>query len=172
MSSPIVRYVSQAMAEPHVITALVDKRARIDGEIKMRRYQIARLEMELAHLDAVIKMFQPSYDIAKIATKRTFGKNPAGVPKGAGGRHALSTLREAGEPLTANDIAGRVLVKLGKEDSPEARRMLAATIVSTFSRRKDGAVQYDASTHPGKWKIGERNQKPLSLVVQKTDSPQ
>lgn len=46
-------YVSQAMAETHVISALVDKRARLDGEIQMRRYQIARLEMELAHVDAV-----------------------------------------------------------------------------------------------------------------------
>jgi hypothetical protein len=141
------------MAETHVISALVDKRARIDGEIKMRRYQITRLEMELAHIDAVIRMFRPNYDISKIATKRSFGKNPAGVPKGAGGRHALSVLREAGEALTANDIAGRVLVKLGKTDTPEARQMLAATIVSTFSRRKDGAVKYDASTHPGRWSL-------------------
>ncbi len=141
------------MAETHVISGLVEKRARIDGEIKMRRYQITRLEMELAHIDAVIRMFRPNYDISTIATKRSFGKNPAGVSKGAGGRHALSVLREAGEPLTANDIAGRVLVKLGKEDTPEARKMLANTIVSTFSRRKDGAVRYDASDYPGKWSL-------------------
>ena len=32
------------MKETHVISALVDKRARIDGEIQMRRYQIARLK--------------------------------------------------------------------------------------------------------------------------------
>lgn len=141
------------MAESHVISALVDKRARLDGEIKARRYQIMRLEVELAHVDAVIRMFRPSYDIDKIATKRSFGKNPAGVPKSAGGRQALTVLREAGVPLTANEIAGRVLAALGKPDSEEARKMLAATIVSTFSRRRDGAVAYDASTHPGRWSI-------------------
>lgn len=141
------------MADTHVISALVDKRARIDGEIKMRRYQITRLEMELAHIDAVIRMFRPSYDIAKIATKRSFAKNPAGVPKSAGGRYALSVLREAGGPLTANEIAGRVLAKLKKEETPEARKMMAAAIVGTLSRRKDGAVKYDASTHPGRWSI-------------------
>ena len=151
------------MTDTHVMSALKDKRARIDGEIKMRRYQITRLEMELAHIDAVIRMFSPSYDISKIATKRSFAKNPAGVPRGAGSRHALSVLREAGEPLTANDIAGRVLVKLGKADTPEARQMLAATIVSTFSRRKDRAVSYDASTHPGRWTVGQLLAAPLPL---------
>lgn len=148
-----MRYVSHTMTETHVISALVEKRARLDGEIKARRFQIARLEMEMAHVDAVIRMFKPGYEIDKIATKRSFGKNPAGVPKGAGSRHALSVLREAGEALTANDIAGRVLVKLGKVDTPEARQMLAASIVSTFSRRKDRAVKYDASTHPGRWTL-------------------
>lgn len=151
------------MADPHVISALVDKRARIDGEIKMRRYQITRLEMELAHVDAVIRMFRPDYDIDKIASKRSFAKNPAGVPKGTGSRHAMSVLREAGEPLTANDIAGRVLVKLGKVDTPEARQMLATTIVSTFSRRKDGAVKYDAATHPGRWTVGRLATAPRQL---------
>jgi hypothetical protein len=141
------------MAESHVISALVEKRARIDGEIKSRKFQIMRLELELAHIDAVIKMFRPTYDIASIATKRSFSKNPAGVPRGAGGRHALDILRQSGAALTANEIAGRVLAKLGKEDSDESRKMLACTIVSTLSRRKDGAVVYDASTTPGRWKL-------------------
>lgn len=143
------------MAETHVISALTDKRARIDGEIKARRYQIMRLELELAAIDTTIRMFRPSYDIDKIATKRSFGKNPAGVPKGAGSRHAMTVMREAGAPLTANEIAGRVLAKLDKPDTPEARKMLAATIVSTFTRRKDGAVIYDARTQPGRWSIAQ-----------------
>ena len=116
------------MAETHVISALVDKRARLNGEIKARRFQIMRLEVELAHVDAVIKMFSPGYDIDKIATKRSFSKNPAGVPKGAGGRYALTILREAGEPLTALEIAERVLERLGKLNTPEARKMLAGLL--------------------------------------------
>ncbi|MEO8722231.1 MAG: hypothetical protein ABI395_01735 [Sphingobium sp.] len=147
------------MAETHVISALVDKRGRIDGEIQARRYQIMRLELELAHVDAVIKMFRPNYDIDKIATKRSFAKNPAGVPKSSGGRHALSILREAGAPLTANEIAGRVLAKLKKEDTSESRKMLACTIVSTLSRRKDGAVVFDTSTVPGRWSLRQHDSR-------------
>lgn len=141
------------MTDTHVISALVDKRARLDGEIKARRYQIMRLEIELAHVDAVIRMFNPSYDISKIATKRSFGKNPAGTKKGAGSREALTVLREAGEPLTASEIARRVLEKQKKAATPDAVRMLAATIHGTFSRRKDGAVKLDASVYPGMWSL-------------------
>ena len=141
------------MTDTHVISALVDKRARIDGEIKMRRFQIMRLEIELAHVEHVIKMFQPSYDISKIATKRSFVKNPAGTPRGSGSREALTVLREAGEPLTCNDIARRVLAKQGRADTPETRGMLANTIASTFSRRRDGAVVLDASSYPARWSL-------------------
>ena len=141
------------MADPHVISALVDKRARIDGEIKMRRFQITRLEMELAHVDAVIRMFRPSYDIAKIATKRTFGKNPAGTRKGDGVRMALTVLRESREPLTTNEIAACILVKLGKPSCPEALAMLAGNIQANFSRRTDGAVRLDATVYPGRWNL-------------------
>lgn len=71
------------MAETHVMSALIDKRARIDGEIKNRRFQIMLLEAQRAQVDAVIQMFRPGYDVNAILPKRSFGKNPAGVPKGA-----------------------------------------------------------------------------------------
>lgn len=151
------------MADTHVISALVDKRARLDGEIKMRRYQITRLEMEMAHIDAVIRMFQPSYDIAKIATKRTFGKTPAGTRKGDGIRMALTVLREAGELLTTTEIASRVLAKLGKPDNPESTAMLATNIKANFSRRRDGAVRLDATTYPGRWAMGRSVTAPRLL---------
>lgn len=145
------------MTETHVISALVDKRARVAGAIAVRRFQIMRLEIELAQLDAVIRMFKPDYDVEAILPKRSFGKNPAGVPKGAGGRYALTVMREAGEPLTASEIAERVLAKLGKPITPEAKGMLANTITSTLSRRKDGAAVYDASVYPGRWRLALRS---------------
>lgn len=119
------------MAETHVLSALIDKRARIDGEIRNRRFQIMSLEVERAHVDATIKMFRPGYDLESILPKRSFGKNPAGVPKGTGSRHALSVLRECGSPLTANEIAGRVLAKLGEENSSKDARSYHCQYVLT-----------------------------------------
>lgn len=148
------------MAETHVISALVDKRARIDGEIQMRRYQIARLEMELAHIDAVIRMFRPGYDIAKIATKRTIERSKTGTARGSGVREALTILREAGEPLTSRDIAERILAKRGEAVCPDTVARIANNIHGTLSRRKDGAVSLDATTYPAKWMVGRPRAAP------------
>jgi hypothetical protein len=144
------------MAETHVIFALVEKRARVDGLIHNRRYQMMLLEMELAHLDPVIKMFNASYDIEAILPKRSFGKNPAGVPKGSGGRHAIKILRETGLALTAVEIAERSLTKLKRETTKGAVTMMASAIHSSLTRRKDGAAKFDATSHPGKWYLAPR----------------
>ena len=155
MPSPVM--VKGAMTETHVVSALLDKRARIDGEIANRRFQIMRLEVERAALDAVLRMFKADYDPSSVLPKRSFSKNPAGVKKGTGSREALTELRLAGQFLTAGELAERVLARLGKVASPEARGMLANTIVSTFSRRRDGAVVYDASSYPGRWGLATWN---------------
>ncbi len=123
------------------------------GEVANRRFQIWRMEGEIRQIDAVIKMFKPGYDVEAILPKVTFRKNPAGTPKGAGGRYAYTVLREAGEPLEGREIARRVLGKLQKPETDKAIDMLAATIHSTFTRRKDGAVAFDASTWPGTWRL-------------------
>lgn len=113
--------------------------------------------MERAHLDAVIRMFNPSYDIESILPKKSFAKNPAGVPKGAGGRYALSVLREAGEPLATREVAQRVLVKLKKPITDESLTMLASAIHSTLSRRRDGAATFYADSYPGLWGLTQWN---------------
>jgi len=143
------------MGDTYVISALVEKRARLMGEALNRRFQILRIENEICHIDAVIKMFRPDYDLEAILPKVTNRKNPAGTPRGSGSRHAFTVLREAGMPLETRDIAVRVLGKLHKPVTDKAINLLAATIHSTFSRRKDGAVVFDARTQPGKWRLAQ-----------------
>lgn len=146
-----LRYVAQTMTDTHVMSALKDKRARMDGEIQMRRFQIMRLEIEMAHVDAVIRMFQPGFDPSRIATKRTITRSGAGTVRGAGTREALTILRQTGEALTSRDIANRILTKHGKQPGGEDSDRLANTIHASLSRRKDGAITFDASVYPGKW---------------------
>ena len=141
------------MADTHVISALVNKRGRLDGEIQMRRYQISRLEMELAHIDAVIRMFKPGYDISKIATKRSVERSQAGTAKGSGTREALTILREAGEPLSCRDIAERILARRKEEPDADTISRLANNIHGSFSRRRDGVLQVDITTQPATWRI-------------------
>lgn len=147
------------MADTHVISALVDKRARLDGEIQMRRYQISRLEMELAHIDAVIRMFKPDYDISKIATKRSIQRSKAGTARGSGTREALTILREAGEPLACRDIAERILAKRKEKPDTDTINRLANNIHGSFSRRRDEVLQVDITAQPATWRITHQRNK-------------
>ena len=141
------------MAETHVVFALKEKRARVAGALDRAQLLVLRLRNDLAAVDQCIKLFKPEIDPAAIPAKTTFGKNPAGLPKGAGGRLALDVLRETGEAFDCQELARRVLVRLGKEPTSTALRMLGVTIHSTFSRTKRAPVTYDSSTWPGKWRL-------------------
>jgi hypothetical protein len=141
------------MVEKHVISALVERRARIDGELKKKQLEVMRLKSELATLDSCILMFKADYKVESIKPKVTFGKNPAGVPKGTGSRKALDVLRESGEALSASELARRVLEAMGRDTGKKAVLMLAKTIHSSFSRQRNPVVKFERKSWPGKWRL-------------------
>lgn len=138
------------MAQTHAISALLDKRARKLGEIRANKFQAMRLKMELAQIDAVIRMFRPDQDV-EVKAVTTFGKSPAALPKGTGTRIALDILRETGQPHTAEELATAVLIRSGKEPDPVSVAMMGKAIHSSFSRAKKPLAVYDRGTWPGKW---------------------
>jgi hypothetical protein len=139
--------------EKHVISALVERRARVAGELEKKQLEVMRLKSELASLDSCILMFKSDYKISSIKPKATFGKNPASVPKGTGSRKALDILRESGEAVSASELARRVLERLGRDTGDKAVLMLAKTIHSSFSRQRHPVVKFDRKSWPGKWRL-------------------
>ena len=141
------------MTESHVVHALKEKRARLAGDLKAAQGRVAQIRADLAAVDACLRIFRADVAPEQITPKVTLGKNPAAVPKGSGGRYALDVLRETSGAFTCEELAIQVLMRLGKEPTPEAVAMLGKTIHSTFSRSRRGMVQYDRSTWPGKWTL-------------------
>lgn len=142
------------MPEKHVVSALVERRARVAGDLKQAELRVEALKADIAAIDACILMFKADYKIDSIPTKVTNDKNPAALPKGTGSRRALEILRRAGEPLTAPELARRILVSMERETTDRAVDMLAKTIHSSFKRQRNPVVEYDrASTWPGKWRL-------------------
>ena len=141
------------MPEKHVVSALVERRARVAGDLRKMQLRVMALKADLSAIDACIRMFKADYDAATVAPKVTLEKNPAALPKGAGSRFALDVLRKSDEALTAPELARRVLVSMDRETSDKAVDMLAKTIHSSFTRQRDPVVTYDRSTWPGKWKL-------------------
>jgi hypothetical protein len=142
------------VAEKHVVSALIERRARLAGELRAKQAEVLRLKRALESLDVCIGMFKDGYQPQEITAKVTLGKNPAKLQKGAGYRAALTILRETGMAFTAPELAALALRRLGKEPSEPAITMLAKTIHSSFSRQKNPVVAYDrSSTWPGKWRL-------------------
>lgn len=140
------------MAETHVISALLDKRARILGQIKAARFTIMRLQMELAHVDSVIRMFKPEQDLEAVKPKATAVRSNL-LPKGAATCSAMEILRETGEALTAEQLATAVLIRAGLEVEPRSVELLGKSIHSSLRRQRHPIASYDRGTWPGKWTI-------------------
>jgi hypothetical protein len=57
------------MAEPHVLSALVSRRAELTGEIEGLECQDDQLRADLLHIEAAIRIFAPDYRPNEIRPK-------------------------------------------------------------------------------------------------------
>jgi hypothetical protein len=90
----------------------------------------------MQHVEAVIKMLDPGYNLARIAIKRRTA-NPW-FKRGTLYRKALDVLRTATEPMTATDIAQAVLAANKVTDADtKAVQVLSQGILASL-RNHDG----------------------------------
>ena len=139
------------MAETHVLSALKEKRARLAGELKKTQVRVMALRVDLGCVERCLEIFGADPQI--IEAKVTFGKSPAGLPKGAGTRTALEILRETGQALSSQELAASVLQRHGRPLEPRSFEMMVKAIHGNFSRRTDGIVTFSRDTYPGKWRL-------------------
>lgn len=140
------------MIEPAVLTALKDKRARLAFDLKEAELRVVALRTDLASVDRCLQIFGADIDPKTIKPKATLDKTPW-LPKGAGTRTALEILRETGEAMSTPELAACILQRYGKPLEARALTLLVRTIQGNFSRRRDGIVEFDRSTYPGKWRL-------------------
>src|SRR5437762_7568770 len=98
------------MADPHVITALVKRRAVLAGQIEATHEALRKMILGLENLDATIVQFDPSYHVEAIRPK-AFRPPKDWSNRGEMTRIILSILIQAAEPLTTRDIALQLLVE-------------------------------------------------------------
>jgi hypothetical protein len=132
------------MAESLVVTGLVTKRGELAGEVEHHRRELQRLADELGHVDATIRLFDPSYDLSTIRTRKR-GHRHQWFGQGECQRLVLEILRETTTPLSGNNLTHALLVRKGLEDQHEAsihvkkstsavlRRLLAKGVVCRSS---------------------------------------
>jgi hypothetical protein len=82
--------------------------AELGGKILENKQEHENLAGQMRHVEAVIKMLDPAYSLRAISVKRR-QPNPW-FKRGTVYRRAVDALRTATEPLTAREIAERVVV--------------------------------------------------------------
>ena len=110
----------------YVLLGLTKRRAELTGEAEAIKARLGQISTDLGHLDAVIRQFDPDYDLGSIRAKRQRG--PGVAYKGERSRELLDVLRRAGEPITTAEIVRRVMAAQGHDT--EDRQL-----VRSFSKR-------------------------------------
>jgi hypothetical protein len=85
------------MADPHVLTGLMAKRAEIGGKIEHLQDQLRQLVIDLDHIDASIHIFDPSIELEEIKARPV--PAPHHAFRGQVTRIVIMTLRNAKKPL-------------------------------------------------------------------------
>ena len=99
------------MAETHVISALTSKRAEVSGEIKHYEKLLKQSKLNLQSIDQTIHIFDESYDLRTIKTKRVSKERY--FKTGEAKVLILDMLRTATEPLSTSDVSKRIAFDKG-----------------------------------------------------------
>ncbi len=102
------------MAESHVVSGLVAKRSEVSGLISHYQHEIARLQDDMQHLDATIKLFDPEYYLRTIRAKQV-RQHSRLFANGECHRLMLEALREMGGQGSTGEIAQRIHARKGFE---------------------------------------------------------
>ncbi|MBV9220990.1 MAG: hypothetical protein JO366_11725, partial [Methylobacteriaceae bacterium] len=110
------------IVDPHprhpAVKTLMQIHADYGGKILRNKEEAAKLADDMRHVEAVVRMFDPEFDLRRIAVRRRQQTNPWFKP-GTMFRAVLDMLKRAEEPLTVREITRQMLAGQGV-DNPEA----------------------------------------------------
>jgi len=126
------------MGEPHVISALSDKRAEISGLIRALETKIGKHRAELIHLDATIRLLAPDMVPDAIRPRAPRQRNDW-FEHGECARLVYDALRDAlrdaPAPLATAEIARRLMATKGLPlDDERTRALVHKTVLGSLNR--------------------------------------
>jgi len=106
----------------------------------------------MPQVDTVVKMLDPTVNLRRIAVKR---RQPNQCKLGTVYR-AVDVLRVATEPLTAREIAERVLVAANVANPNKAGLAdLAGSVLASLRNHKGKGIQRTNEGSPARWRLKE-----------------
>ena len=135
------------------VPQLVHLHARLTAELGASLQASERIADNIGHVEAVIRLFDPAYDVRRIPGRRRNVGNPW-FKRGTMFRAALDVLRKANEPLTTMDITRRIIAaKGGREPTREQLRKVDAGLRSCLNGNEGKTVRRMGEWRPAKWQL-------------------
>jgi hypothetical protein len=129
--------LERSRGDRYALSALRNKRASLAAEIVSHERQLRHCRESLVHVDATLRLLDPSADPDSIPNKR-LPKRIKLFRQGELGRLILDVLRQASEPVSTRDVVTAMLRAGGHGES--ARRTVAPRVRGNLaylhSRRK------------------------------------
>lgn len=142
------------MAEPQVIGGLRDKRAELAGMANRLEQELAQHRASLVHLDATMRLFDPDIRPEAIRPRQLRAHNDWFRP-GECLRLIYDVLRDAAQPVTTRDLAGRIIAAKGIADADtRARQLIHKTILASLTRAKQTVERIEAAGVVS-WRVGQ-----------------
>ena|SRR5579864_6479270 len=114
---------------------LLQLHAELGGKILDNKTEADRLRQAMEHVEAVIKILDPAHNLRCISIRRKT-PNPW-FKRGTIYRTALEVLRKASAPLSASEIAARMLEAKRVKDAPRSA-----------VEKLEGAIRASLENHP------------------------
>jgi hypothetical protein len=138
---------------PNTVAALVRLHSELGGRTLANRKEAKNLKDDMRHVEAVIRMFDPDYDVRRIAVRRRNRTNSL-FKRGTLFRAALDALRKAPEPITTRQIVEAMLVAKGTpEPSKKQWRGLSVAVQGIMRNYNGRAVVRVGEGVPTRWRL-------------------
>jgi hypothetical protein len=123
----------------------------LGGQILENRQRYEELSGQMRHVEAVIKMLDPTYNLGRIAVKR---RQPnKWFKRGTLYRRAVDVLRTATGPMTTAEIAEAILRAEGIEAAKADVQSIALAVQHGLKNHEGKGVEIVGEARPAKWRL-------------------
>jgi hypothetical protein len=139
----------------HVVSGLIEKRRELAGIIDELQRQLDQHRADLTHIDGVLRVLATDLDPETIRPKRIYRRNRY-FARNELSRLCLGVLRTAaGELLSTDDIASRVIAAKGFDVGDAIlRAAIREQVGSTVTRlHSNGAIKNIGGGRASKWRL-------------------
>lgn len=135
------------------VHALKRLHAELGGHIKDNRREGKRLAENMKHIEAVLKMMDPAFNLRSIAPRRR-NKQASPYKRGEVFRAVLDVLRESDRPLTSREISELLLRNAGIAEPPLKQiRDMVGSVHSSLRNHQGNTIERVGTGMPARWKV-------------------